>query len=381
MLSTPRRNRRDEFPALTGIRFPLALWVVAYHLSGPGRMLDSLTSRVPVLETLTSSAWVALGTFFAISGFVLTRGYRTTKWNRDVTLQYAVNRFARVYPVYLISLLILAPIINQAVRNDPLGSLADRAGLVLNYCLILQGWARPPVDWNTPAWSLSCEVFFYLCFPAAVLLLRQVTWKRVLLMIGLAFAVPVAVRLLQVPTSCKPLIYLGDFLLGIGAAGLYEILKQQGTRLSGRGYWLYTPASIAGIALLLNTSIVSSFLVYDTGLRLVNGALVLGLALGGGFGCGALSSPLAIWGGRASYAIYILHIPILWWYKRTPAYLDLPPVWAGFIYVAIVLAVSFAVCAWYERPVDRFLRRKLSALFAPSRSPARELQTAGAGST
>ena len=106
-----------------------------------------------------------------------------------------------------------------------------------------------------------------------------------------------------------------------------------------------SPASL----LLLNTSIVSSFLLYDSGLRFVNGALVLGLALGGGLGCGALSWPFAIWGGRASYAIYILHIPILWWYKRTPAYLDLPPVWAGFIYVAIVLAVSFAVCAWYER--------------------------------
>jgi peptidoglycan/LPS O-acetylase OafA/YrhL len=364
---SPARTYRDEFPALTGIRFPLALWIVLHHLSGPGRMLDPLTSYFPMVQTLTGAAWMALGTFFAISGFVLALGYRTAKWNRTTSCQYLIARFSRLYPVYLLSLLIVAPIMYRAVLNDDLGSLGDRAWLVFNYCFLLQGWAPLPVDWNTPAWSLSSEVFFYACFPFAILLLRRVSWPLVLLTLGLAFVVPVAIRLMGVPTTCKPLIYLGDFLLGIGAAGLYEILKRNRIPLTGRGDWLYGPASVVALVLLLNNDLFGNFLVFDTVLRFANGALILGLAFGGGLGCSAISSPLALWGGRASYAIYILHVPILWWYKRSIAYLMLPPVAAGLLYAGIVVAASAIVWRWYEQPANTFLRQKLGSWLGRSK--------------
>jgi peptidoglycan/LPS O-acetylase OafA/YrhL len=351
-------------PALTGIRFPLALWVVASHLSGSGQMLESLTGSFPMLRSFTAAAWIALGTFFAISGFVLARRYRTTKWSRIVVGRYMIARFARVYPLYLISLLVLAPIMAAAVARDNLGSAVDRAGLLMNYALILQGWARPPVDWNTPAWSLSCEVFFYACFPAVILLMRRISGARVLAMGVLAFAIPVAVRLLGIPLSLKPFVYFGDFMLGVAAAGVYELLGQRGIRMTGRGHWLYVPASIVGIVLLLRGDLITPFVAYDTALRLANGLLVLGLAFGGGFLCRGICSPFALWGGRSSYAIYILHIPLLWWYKRTTAVEMLGPVTAGFLYIAIVILIAGAVCHWYEIPANTYVRNKLDSWLA-----------------
>src|SRR5262245_46469399 len=81
-----------QMPALTGIRLPFALWVVAHHISGPGRMLNSVTAASPTLYALIEAAWVALSVFFAISGFVLARRYRTTAWNHDALARFAAAR-------------------------------------------------------------------------------------------------------------------------------------------------------------------------------------------------------------------------------------------------------------------------------------------------
>src|SRR5688500_5072154 len=89
-------NQHDDtvvqMPALTGIRFPLALWVVGHHLTGTGRMLDPLVRMIPAVSHVMEFAWAALTVFFAISGFVLTRRYRMTVWNGAALRRYAAAR-------------------------------------------------------------------------------------------------------------------------------------------------------------------------------------------------------------------------------------------------------------------------------------------------
>jgi peptidoglycan/LPS O-acetylase OafA/YrhL len=319
-------------------------------------MLQPLTTAVPGLPTFIEGAYFALGTFFMISGFVLTLRYRTTEWTGVAAARYASARFARIYPLYLLSLAVVAPIISASMRTDEVGSAGERLWYLANYLLLLQGWQRPPVDWNTPAWSLSCEIFFYACFPALIVTLRRLSRAHVLVLSAAAFAIPVGVRMLGVPTTVKPLIYFGDFVLGMAAAGVYEMLRE---RLSGRGSWLYLPAFAAGIALLFTGGYGMPFLVYDTALRAANGALVLGLAAGGGVVWRLLSSPTVVAGGAASYAIYILHIPALWWYRRYAPELAIGLVPAGLIYLAGVIAVSMVIWRFYEQPAGALVRSKL----------------------
>ncbi len=344
-------------PALTGIRFPLAMWVVAHHLSGPNRMFEPLTSISPSVHGLIDAAWIALSVFFALSGFVLARRYRTTQWTRPALARFAVARFGRVYPVYLLSLLILAPIMFEAMRDDRFGSVLARAGLLLNHVFLLQGWIRPDVNWNTPAWSLSSEVFFYACAPLLVGFVRVASWPRALMTATLACALPIALRLSLDPPIAKPLLYLGDFLVGIAAAGVYDRLRAGNVTLARVGPWVAGPALAAGLILLLYRDALGSFLVFDTGIRLASACLIFGLACGGGGLARALSSAPVLWGGGASYAIYILHVPVLWWYQRSDTHAALPPVAAGVVYVLFVLVLSVVVARGVEGPANLIVRR------------------------
>jgi peptidoglycan/LPS O-acetylase OafA/YrhL len=353
-------------PALTGIRLPLALWVVTHHISGPGRMFQPVVGASAVVSGFVDAAWVALSVFFAISGFVLARRYQAQRWNAAALGRYAVARFARIYPVYLLSLVILLPIIAETLRRDDV-SVTQGAGLLLNHLLLLQAWHWPAVDWNTPAWSLSAEVFFYALAPLAVQLVRTPSWPRVAAAASLACAVPLLARLLIEPPAPKALLYLGDFLIGIAAAGAFERLRATGWLRVGP--WLYGVAAAAGVTLLLGRDLLGPFIVFDTGVRIVSALLVTGLACGGGWLVRILSSPLVLAGGQASYAIYILHIPVVWYYRRWGYDTIGHPVVAGVGYVLIVMALSLIVARWYEAPANVLVRRWLSGRRRREREP------------
>jgi peptidoglycan/LPS O-acetylase OafA/YrhL len=85
----------------------------------------------------------------------------------------------------------------------------------------------------------------------------------------------------------------------------------------------------------------------------LNAVLLIGLALGGGFLARALSSSVAMYLGKSSYAMYILHIPILWWYHRWSRH------FSPLLYVIIVIALSALVYGVFEEPANRYLRNRL----------------------
>jgi peptidoglycan/LPS O-acetylase OafA/YrhL len=368
----------DQMPALTGIRLPLALWVVAHHLGGADRMLQTWMRSSPVLGAIVESAWVALTAFFAISGFVIARRYRGAVWTRASAARYAAARVGRIYPLYVLSLLILLPIMREALAGDRLGAADARAGLIGNYVLLLQGWHRPAVEWNTPAWSLSCEVFFYAAAPFVLRALGVATWRRAVGAAAVACLVPVVLRLLIVPPIPKALLYFGDFLIGVAAASLYDDLRARGVRLRRIGPWLSGPALAAGVLLVVYRDAIGSFLLFDFGIRVASAALVLGLACSGGAIAAALASPVLVAGGRASYAIYILHVPILWWYRRSTLQAMLPPALSGLAYVALVLVYALAASRWYEPQANALVRRRWAR--PPALAAGRTVPDSPAGS-
>ena len=69
--------------------------------------------------------------------------------------------------------------------------------------------------------------------------------------------------------------------------------------------------------------VLPHFIDLNSALRPLNGMLLIGLALGGGPVARALSTRVAVYLGKSSYAMYILHVPILWWcLRRSP---EFPP--------------------------------------------------------
>ena len=341
------KPRSAHLPALTGLRFFLALWVILHHLTGPGQELERSARLLPSpLFTLVRGGYMAVTTFFVLSGFVLTRSYAASLWNGGSLWRYGCARIARVYPVYLLSLAIVSPFI-AADRTPGKTAYATAHGL------LVQAWLGPiPVNWNTPAWSLSCEMFFYLMFPLlAWLLVPRASWRVVGTAAIVACCLTRVLWAAGVSDDIKPLVHLSDFLMGIAAACAFDLL-QRWPRVPA-GAWLYVPGVALAAALIAYAHWLPQPIDLNSALRPVNAILLIGLALGGGLGARFLSSPLLVYLGKASYAMYILHIPILWWYLRWSHR------FSPGLYVALVIAISALVYGWFEEPANRYLRSGL----------------------
>jgi uncharacterized protein (TIGR03435 family) len=332
---------RRDLPALTGLRFFLALWVILHHLTGSDQHLASVLSPVlpAPLFTLIRGGYQAVTTFFVLSGFVLTRSHWTDSWTGAALRQYYRGRVARVYPVYLLSLLVVTPFI-----------LDDRTpgkiGYALAHLTLTQAWLGAiPVQWNTPAWSLSCEMFFYAVFPLlGVFLVRRTSWRWVLGAGTFACLLTRVMEAAGLSDGIKPLVHLSDFLMGICAACAFELLQRR-PRLP-RAWWLYLPGFAGTAAAIAWADLLPAPLDLNSVLRPFNALLLIGLALG----CPALSGRILVYLGKSSYAMYILHIPILWWYLRKSNTFS-----SGF-YILLVIGICAMVYALVEEPANRRLR-------------------------
>lgn len=145
--------RKPSLPALTGIRTLLAFNIVLFHFTPP-----YLGPFRPFVE----HGFVFVNVFFLISGFILSYNY----FDRGAGLvkrDFWMARFSRLYPVYLLVLLISLPMLELEwhVRS----SSEFWQGLLMTP-LLLQGWSPSLATfWNTVAWTLSCEMAFYFAFP------------------------------------------------------------------------------------------------------------------------------------------------------------------------------------------------------------------------
>jgi peptidoglycan/LPS O-acetylase OafA/YrhL len=352
-----------QLPALTGVRFVLAIWVVFHHLTGKRMMLEAWAASLPTwLNEIVRGGYLAVGTFFVLSGFVLARSYGSIKWTPKNLIGYGVGRFARVYPAYLLSLLIVSPFIFKFFAK-PAPSAAEKASALTSYIFVLQGWAEhATVHWNTPAWSLSCEFFFYLCFPVLAFCLRKKSGITMWAALVGTLALPVVLSRLGVPEYWKPLTDMADFLLGIGAAGVYDRISRPGRWMARRGWLLYGPAALCGAVVVAFPDLVTRWTTVEAALRPMSAALVIGLALGGGPLVRILSTRIASTLGHASYSLYILHVPLLWWFS---SYWWHPLGWklavCAVAYVVGVVVASVAAFEFVERPANRRIREWVSA--------------------
>ncbi len=118
---------------------------------------------------LIDNAYVFVGFFFLISGFVLAYNY-ADRPNLSRRAFY-LARLSRVYPVYLLVLLLSIPFLAQ---EWPAHSAADfYLGLILTP-LALQAWSPTLATfWNTVAWTVPAEFLLYALFPFILLLIRR----------------------------------------------------------------------------------------------------------------------------------------------------------------------------------------------------------------
>ncbi len=114
------------------------------------------------VSPFTDNGFVFVGFFFLLSGFILAYNYA----DRALTLnprQFWLARFARLYPIYLLGLVISFQMLILEWQVRPRSQFW--LGLLLTP-ILLQGWSPPLATfWNTVGWTLSCELLLYGTFP------------------------------------------------------------------------------------------------------------------------------------------------------------------------------------------------------------------------
>jgi peptidoglycan/LPS O-acetylase OafA/YrhL len=214
-------------------------------------------------------------------------------------------------------------------------------------------------------------MFFYALFPLVLAAIARMNWRGALVTAAAACALTRILWAAGVPYEIKPVIHLSDFLMGVAASRCYDLLQNH---VHWPGTRLYVPAATASAALIAWPCVLPSLIDLNTALRPLNAVLLIGLAIGGGAPARALSTRLAVYLGKSSYAMYILHVPLLWWYARWTGSAS------GWIYVAVVIAISAAVYRFIEEPANRYLRQRVQNLpvTAQSESVSRRADVDGA---
>jgi peptidoglycan/LPS O-acetylase OafA/YrhL len=172
-LSAPKGSapQAPDLPALTGVRFLLAFWVLLYHAA---RTLTGADGYV----LLMSHGYLGVDIFFVISGFILAHVYRRRfeAGEPGIYRHFLWLRFARIWPAYAVALLFTAAF---EFSRAKFGSGVVKIDLLpwswelLRHLAMVQSWGLADFwAFNLPGWSLSAEWMGYLAFPVFLALVR-----------------------------------------------------------------------------------------------------------------------------------------------------------------------------------------------------------------
>jgi peptidoglycan/LPS O-acetylase OafA/YrhL len=288
------------------------------------------------------STGVAL--FFVLSGFILT-------WTADPTRSrsgFYVRRIARIYPDHLVTL-VVALVVALAV-----GSHAVTGQVIGANVLLVQAWSFDPTvayGLNGVAWSLSCELAFYLAFPFLLPLLRR--WSpRTRLVVALGtLAIPLAATI-AAPATYQvlyhfPLARLPEFVLGV-VAGLAFV--------EGRRSRVGRPVVLGILAAVLVTAQVTHATEAVARVALVVPFALLLMVCAERDLRGArslLTSRVLLVAGAASYAFYLVHELVI----RRVVHSPLSGWPAAAVVTVASAALAYALYRWVEEPARRLIVR------------------------
>jgi peptidoglycan/LPS O-acetylase OafA/YrhL len=148
-------NLPNDLKSLTSFRFFAAFWVFLFHLR----------SRISYEDNwfwgLVDNGARGVDFFFILSGFVIFHVYEGPIKNGELSRRsYLIKRFARIYPLHIVMLLIFL-LIAIAGSNQIHGVFAS--------VFLLHSWGLTDgLVLNGPSWTLSAEMFAYILFGVIV---------------------------------------------------------------------------------------------------------------------------------------------------------------------------------------------------------------------
>ena len=358
---------------LTGVRLVAAGWVVLFHIYlYNGRELGEAHPVVnAIVGPIVSQGDLGVDLFFLLSGFVLAHNY-LERLGESRSVRAAVSfvwmRVARVWPLYMVAtvaggaLLWLRLQVWGSQPSVPLTGLK-----FLEQLFMVQSWGmgRATVSsWTGPAWTISAEWLAYLCFP----LLALVVWRLhrsmgpgALLTLAGAVLVPTLVWTGVAQTQAAPFMWLArlasEFTCGML---LSAAVRREMPRLHRSAGWL-VPLTVATATGWLYLAEVTGRSWLGPLVVALFPVLVLGLAHGEGSVHRWLGSRLMVLGGGVSFALYLVHVPLLMLFRDALHHGVIPldpahQVYGELVVAAFSLLLAYVLFRHVEEPSRHLVR-------------------------
>ncbi|PPG05247.1 acyltransferase [Pseudoclavibacter sp. RFBI5] len=289
--------------------------------------------------------------FFLISGFVILMTADRAKRASD----FAISRFARLYPAYWIAVVI--SVVVGALANVP-GTQLTPLQTLLNFTMIQRLLLVPDV--NGAFWTLAVEMQFYIIV-FLVLLLSKCRLTDVLLrwlvaawlVIAVGSAVVAAVLAPGIDITAAPVLVRAMVNVTLAEYGPLFCLGMLlfMARRNQRFEWLTIPAFLAVV--------VSASLLHSPSYA----AIVAGISVFFAFVALRTSTPPLrlsplLWLGKISYSLYIVHVVV--------GYATIDLLWpligrdlAVLVAMLVVTVLAWGLYSLAETRITPALRRSL----------------------
>lgn len=338
---------------LTFTRFIAAIFIIILHF---GTFLK--IKNYHFINSIWEHLNLGVSYFYVLSGFVMVIAY--SKNNEIDHKKYYINRFARIYPLHILAL-ILTIIFGYLITVDfKIAKLS-----ILSNLLLIQSWIpRTVLTLNSPAWSISVEAFFYLLFPFLLRLLYKMNIGKIILY-TVSFNVICQIVYNYYFFSdyytgfnpdgyflfYNPLLHLNSFLIGILFGFIYkkQILKSKNYDIH---ILILTCIMVYSVYLLRNIFIHNGFFA------LFFGIIILLFSHNKGYLTKLFSNKKLIHLGNISFAIYLLQHPIYLASTYILNYFQIQNLMViFFVSLLILIIVSHYVYIYFETFVQDIIKK------------------------
>ena len=373
--SRPQYKKPPDLPALTGLRFFAAFFVLIAHLLSQIFHQDQTNIAVSLLNSLSG---IGMPLFFVLSGFVLQYNYAGFLKNPTgrTVLKFYIVRISRLYPLFItlfaaeyisvnfVKEYELSNSVWVALSGFPYFDCSTLYEPIILYLTLTQSWVYQQFysevyegyhsviyvygPMAPVTWSISVEWFFYLLFPLFSVLFSKISSMKVwAIALGLIVIVQFACNYAAYSSTSAidsfaisiyggnasleaglqdsffrwimyffPLAQLPNFLLGalIGQLLFFKGPPRESSALRPDLMFWVAMAFTALLYLLAFSPYRISFIThlhYNALFSVPIAFIIYALTNPDTRICRFLSHRLLVKMGESSYSIYLLHTPII----------------------------------------------------------------------
>tara|TARA_R110000823_G_scaffold171736_6_gene304119 strand:- start:9456 stop:11363 length:1908 start_codon:yes stop_codon:yes gene_type:complete len=354
----PKTYYRQE---IDGLRAIAVLVIIFFHMQLPG----------------FQGGFIGVDVFFVVSGFLITQIIVSQLQAGQFSFRdFYIRRVTRIIPALAVTVAVVLLCSLYLQQPQALAHTAQQSIYALLSVSNLFFWSE--ADYWAPAaetfvllhtWSLGVEEQFYLVYPLLLFAAHRIGGLRgviALLLVTFAislYASEIATRHYREAAFYFTPLRFYEFALG----GLGTLLVQRMLPLQGIG-WLSSAATLSGVLLILGSTFKFHSLSPLPGVWMLVplvGTLLIILAGPSPIARWLLNNALMSWLGKVSYSLYLVHWPIIVFYRQHfeahPSLLQLTGVFVAILGAAALL----------NHYVERRFRLSRDGKLTVSKTPAR----------